>query len=95
MAKAKIMIVEDEYLVAMSAKTMLNRLGYTVTAVVKSGEKAIEQAAETHPDLVLMDIILKGARDGIEAAGQINHVLISRWFILPLIPRVPYFNGQK
>jgi CheY-like chemotaxis protein len=72
MAKAKIMIVEDEYLVAMSAKTMLNRLGYTVTAVVKSGEKAIEQAAETHPDLVLMDIILKGARDGIEAAGQIK-----------------------
>ena len=72
MRKAKIMVVEDETIVALDIRTRLEHIGYSVSAVVASGEKAIEKAAETHPDLVLMDIVLKGAMDGIEAAEQIR-----------------------
>ena len=72
MEKVKIMIVEDESIVAKDIENMLKRVGYGVPAVVASGEKAIEKAAETSPDLVLMDIMLKGDMDGVEAAEQIR-----------------------
>ena len=68
----KILVVEDEGIVAMHLKNRLKSLGYAVSAVVFSGEEAIKKAAETHPDLVLMDIRLKGEMDGIEAAEQIR-----------------------
>ena len=68
----KILVVENEGIVAMHLKNMLKSLGYAVSAVVFSGEEAIKKAAETHPDLVLMDIRLKGEMDGIEAAEQIR-----------------------
>jgi PAS domain S-box-containing protein len=77
MPKAQILIVEDESIVAKDIKNMLERIGYDVPAVVASGEKAIEKAAETSPDLVLMDIMLKGDMDGVEAAEQIR----SRFYI--------------
>lgn len=73
MAAAKILIVEDEMIVAKDLETMLKNRGYTVTAVVNNGEAAIEQTKKTNPDLVLMDIMLKGKMDGIEAAGQIRN----------------------
>lgn len=72
MTKARILIVEDEGVVAKDIRSTLKRLGYTVPAVVSSGEAAIERAADLRPDLVLMDIVLKGTMDGIEAAAQIR-----------------------
>jgi PAS domain S-box-containing protein len=68
---AKILVVEDENIVAKDIQNTLKALGYTVTAVVASGEEAIQKAGETQPDLVLMDIMLKGYQDGVEAARQI------------------------
>ena len=65
--KAKILVVEDENIVALDIKSMLERLGYHVSALVSSGERAIQKAAEMRPDLVLMDINLKQAMDGVEA----------------------------
>jgi len=73
MVKARILVVEDESIVALSIQNRLEALGYAVTANVTSGEAAIQQAAETLPDLVLMDIRLTGKIDGIEAAAQIRN----------------------
>lgn len=67
----KILVVEDERIIAINLKESLESLGYTVPAIAASGEQAIEKATEFRPDLVLMDIWLKGAIDGIEAAQQI------------------------
>jgi PAS domain S-box-containing protein len=72
MAKAQILIVEDDSIVVMELQDRLQSLGYAVAAVASSGKEAIEKAAETHPDLVLMDIRLKGAINGIEAAKEIR-----------------------
>ncbi|NEO25669.1 MAG: hybrid sensor histidine kinase/response regulator [Kamptonema sp. SIO4C4] len=66
-----ILVVEDEAIIGMDIRRTLQRLGYQVPKVIKSGEKAIEKATELHPDLVLMDILLQGTLDGIEAAEAI------------------------
>lgn len=71
-AKARIQIVEDEWIVAYDIKNSLTTMGYAVTAIVDSGEDAVLRAAEDVPDLVLMDIVLRGAMDGIEAASEIR-----------------------
>jgi len=71
MIKAKILVVEDEVIVAMDIRQRLIRLGYEVVATVRTGEEAIKWATETRPDLVLMDILLAGAIDGIDAAREI------------------------
>lgn len=70
--KPQILIVEDESIVALDIQNRLKRLGYTVTGFVASGEDAIVKAAEFQPDLVLMDIKLKGVMDGIDAAAKIK-----------------------
>ncbi|MFB2836314.1 EAL domain-containing protein [Floridanema evergladense] len=75
MEPAKILIVEDEAIVAIDLQTTLEDLEYIVTAVVESGEMAIEKARETQPDLILMDIRLAGQVDGIEAAEVIRSQL--------------------
>ena len=72
MVKAKIMIVEDEWTVADDIKMFLERLGYTVTSISSSGDEAIQNAEKDKPDLVLMDIVLEGEMDGIEAANEIR-----------------------
>jgi CheY-like chemotaxis protein len=68
---AKIMLVDDEVIVAQDLKNRLENLGYDVVAMAHTGEDAIESAGETRPDLVIMDIQLSGEMDGIEAAGII------------------------
>ncbi|NJK70354.1 MAG: hybrid sensor histidine kinase/response regulator [Microcoleus sp. CSU_2_2] len=68
----KILVVEDEVIVAEDIAGRLKKLGYTVTATVSSGEEAIEKIAENQPDLVLMDIVLKGHMDGVTAAEKIQ-----------------------
>jgi PAS domain S-box-containing protein len=64
----RILIVEDERITAEDLAEVLNDLGYQVSAVVSSGEEAIREAEENRPDLVLMDIRIKGDMDGAEAA---------------------------
>ncbi|MCG2830068.1 MAG: response regulator, partial [Desulfobacteraceae bacterium] len=72
MPNSKILIVEDEGVIAKDIKNILIFLGYSVIAVSSSGEEAIEKAKEMHPDLVLMDIVLEGDMDGVKAAEQIR-----------------------
>jgi PAS domain S-box-containing protein len=69
---ASIFIVEDEAIVADDIRETLQSLGYTVAGTAKTGETALEKVAVTLPDLVLMDIHLASAMDGIETAGKIH-----------------------
>jgi len=68
----QILVVEDEVIVAQDIAGRLTKLGYAVTATVSSGEEAIQKAIENPPDLVLMDIVLKGDMDGVTAAEKIR-----------------------
>jgi len=70
--KRKILIVEDEMVVAVDVKKKLEKLGYSVPAVVATGKMALRKTKESKPDLVLMDIVLKGQMDGIDTAEQIR-----------------------
>lgn len=72
MAKAKILVVEDEAVVAEDIKVTLQNMGYEVSAVIPSGETAVKKTEELKPDLVLMDIVLKGKLNGIDAAREIH-----------------------
>lgn len=72
MAHAKILIVDDEVVVAEAIRRQLRSLGYLVVGVVSTGSEAVQLAGEHRPDLVLMDIKLKGPMDGIEAAAAIQ-----------------------
>ncbi len=72
MDSRKILIVEDEMITALDLRHQLHRLGYQVSAVAKSGEEAVRLSEELHPDLVLMDVNLEGAMDGIEASRRIQ-----------------------
>ena len=65
------MIVEDEFIEAADLKKWLERLGYSVSGIVGTGEAAIQKAEELFPDLILMDIMLKGSMNGIQAADHI------------------------
>ena len=67
-----VLVVEDEAIVAEAIREALSTLGYPVTGVVHSGEDAVQHAIEHHPDLVLMDVRLRGALDGIGAARAIR-----------------------
>ncbi len=69
---ASILVVEDEAVVAIDIRSHLERSGYRVAAVADSGEEACRLARELAPDLVLMDIRLRGAMDGVEAGSQIS-----------------------
>ena len=72
MGKARILVVEDELLAVQIITRELEFLGYEVAGVLTSGEEAVAQAAGLGPDLILMDIVLDGKIDGIEAAEQIT-----------------------
>jgi PAS domain S-box-containing protein len=71
MAGERLMIVEDEKIVAEDLRDMLEHLGYKVVATATSGEEAIHKAEEARPELILMDIRLNGELDGIQAAEVI------------------------
>ena len=71
MVLVEILIVEDERLVGFDLRRRLSRMGYTVVGITASGEEAIEHANRLRPDIVLMDVRLRGPMDGIEAAQQI------------------------
>ena len=72
MTKARVLVVEDEGVVALALQKCLAHLGHDVVGSVSSGEDAIKKSRELEPDVVLMDIRLRGRMDGIEAAGKIS-----------------------
>jgi len=72
---SKILVVEDEAIILLQLEEILNTIGYTVAGLAASGEDAIEKARRLKPDLVLMDIVMPGNMDGIEAAKIINEEL--------------------
>ncbi len=73
----KILIVEDESIIALDLQYGLNDLGYEIIGVVDNGQDAIDMAAEHLPDVVLMDIKLKGNISGIEASEVISELGIA------------------
>jgi PAS domain S-box-containing protein len=75
MTTASVLVVEDERIVALDLKVRLSSLGYTVAGTVPSGEQALQTAKEQLPDIVLMDIHLEGALDGIDAARALHETL--------------------
>ena len=68
----KILIVEDEGVVALNLQRKLEKMGFVVTSVADNHDDALRLATETHPDLVMMDIVIQGAVDGIETAQQLR-----------------------
>lgn len=72
MAKINVLVVEDESIVSKDIQHSLKKLGYSVAGAASTGEKAIELATSTLPDIILMDIMLKGDMNGIEAADEIR-----------------------
>ena len=81
----KILIVEDENIIASDIRSMLEDLGYLVSDVVSSGEESIEKASKTRPDLILMDIKLKGNLDGVSAGEE-----IIKQFRIPIVYLTAY-----
>jgi CheY-like chemotaxis protein len=73
--KAKILIVEDERNIEIYIKESLKSFGIHAIETAVSGEEAIHKAREMKPDVVLMDIVLRGKMDGIEAAALIREQL--------------------
>lgn len=71
MSKTKVLIVEDELIVAEDLRKMLKRMGYEVVGMAASGEEALREVEATSPDLVLMDIRIQGPMDGIDVAEHI------------------------
>ncbi len=72
MENRRILVVDDESIVALDVSRRIEQLGYSVAGVASSGEEAVERSGEVRPDLVLMDIKMPGKMDGIEAADQIR-----------------------
>ncbi|MCG6536732.1 MAG: response regulator, partial [Syntrophales bacterium LBB04] len=89
MNREKIMVVEDEWVVADQLCRHLQDLGYTISSTASTGDEAIRKAEADSPDLILMDIVLKGKMDGIEAADRINSQ-----FNIPMIYLTAYTNPE-
>jgi response regulator RpfG family c-di-GMP phosphodiesterase len=85
----KIMVVEDEWIVAHQLCNDLKELGYRVCSTAATGDEAIRNVGEDRPDLILMDIVLKGKMDGIEAADR-----ITSQFDIPIIYLTSFTNKE-
>jgi CheY-like chemotaxis protein len=85
----KIVIVEDEGIVAKDISRKVEQLGYSVQKIVSSGEKAKEEIIRSPPDLIFMDIVLKGELDGIETAKQIRE-----HYSIPIIYITAYADNK-
>ncbi len=71
-AKVKILIAEDEAISALSMQSALTAAGYNVCGLASTGEEAVEMAKQEKPDLVIMDVILNGKVNGLEATQEIR-----------------------
>ncbi|MBI4014758.1 MAG: response regulator [Candidatus Aenigmarchaeota archaeon] len=85
-----ILIVEDEKIVAQDLELTLKGLGYSIAGTADTGEEAVEKAGESKPDIVLMDIKLKGKMDGLEAAKK-----ISDKYEIPVVFLTAYLDSKK
>jgi CheY-like chemotaxis protein len=85
-----ILIVEDEHTVGVDLRWRLKRIGHVVVKIVPSGEEAIAEAQRLQPDLVLIDVRLRGPMDGIETAQQIR-----AQFEIPIIVMSAYTTVQS
>jgi CheY-like chemotaxis protein len=83
----KILIVEDEFLVAADIKHNLESVGYDVVGIASTGKDAINNAGKLFPDIILMDITLKGDMDGIDAAQQIRNL-----YDIPIVYLTGFFD---
>jgi CheY-like chemotaxis protein len=81
----KVMIVEDEAVVALHLRQELTKLGYFVAGVATAGEQALKMVEEVFPDVILMDIHIQGEMDGIETARR-----IPRYLHIPVIYLTAY-----
>ncbi len=72
MSKIKILVVEDEFITAVGTRSCLEELGYNVSSIAATGKEALQQAEDNRPDIILMDIELKGGMDGVETGGMIR-----------------------
>ena len=84
-----ILIVEDELLIAKNTAKKLNKFGYNVPKIVATGQGAIDFVAKDQPDLILMDIAIKGEIDGIETASRIKGIAD-----IPVIFLTAYANDE-
>jgi PAS domain S-box-containing protein len=89
MKKTRVLIVEDEFLMALDIQESLQKMGYDVPVIISKGEDAIAAAAELRPDLVLMDIVIPGKINGIQAAEQIEKL-----FDIPVIYLTAYSDKE-
>jgi PAS domain S-box-containing protein len=72
MQQKKVLIVEDEGVVALSLQSILTKMGYTIIGTAITGDEAVKIARERTPDVILMDIHIKGTMDGIQTTEKIN-----------------------
>jgi two-component system, response regulator PdtaR len=86
---SKILIVENERLIADDIKQQLEDLGYNVIGISGNGADALKKTGESKPDLILMDVILTGDVDGIETAQQINKL-----YSVPFIYLTAYYDDE-
>lgn len=89
MEKVKILIVEDENILALGLKKKLENLDYIVTGIASSSTETIDEVRKTMPDLILMDIVIKGDMDGIETAAELNKTLS-----IPIIYLTAYADDE-
>lgn len=87
--RPRILIVEDETIVSMDIKRTVEKLGYAVAGTASTGEEAMMKVTQLRPDVILMDIILKGKYDGIETANKIKKLLPT-----PVIFLTAFFDDE-
>ncbi len=90
MNKTRILIVEDEAIIAMEIENQRQGLGYEITSIVNTGDKAIKKAEADKPDLMLMDIRIKGEMDGIESVAALQYK-----FCIPVILSTAYLDERR
>ncbi len=90
MESKNILIAEDESIIALELTETLSNLGYNVSETVNAGEKALEKVKVDPPDLVLMDIRLKGEMDGIETAAKIRSE-----YDIPIVFLTAYLDDER
>lgn len=95
MENIKVLIVEDENIVALDIKNRLKSLGFRVLPLISSGEEAIEKAYKYKPDLILMDIMLKGKINGIDASKKILKTLKIPIIYLTASTNIEILEGAK
>jgi CheY-like chemotaxis protein len=89
MEKINILVVEDENILALGLKKKLENLGYAVTGMADSGDETFRQIEANLPDLILMDIVIKGEMDGIETAAKLK-----KSYSIPVIYLTAYADDE-